>query len=96
MKTCYNSFISCWSINTPRVPNDPGSLLPSELLGMPAESIACSLTLVLHQKSLRRHNKKNRMYLKSNRKKGYALCQFSLKKNPQNELSEVVRKADVI
>lgn len=31
-------------------------------------------------------------------KKGYGLCQFSLKekKNPQNELSEVVRKADVI
>lgn len=37
------------------------------------------------------------MYLRRNKKKGYVLCQFSLKNpNPQNELSEVVRKADVI
>lgn len=76
--------------------NDPGSLLPSKLLGMPAESTACSLDAcaspIISEKA-----KKKKVELKRNGKKGYGLCQFSLKKkNLQNELSEVVSKADVI
>lgn len=45
--------------------NDPGSLLPSKLLGMPAESTACSLDAcaspIISEKAKKKEKKKNRI-----------------------------------
>lgn len=67
--------------------NDPGSLLPSKLLGMPAENTACSLDAcaspIISEKAKKK--KKKRIELKRNGKKGYGLCQFSLKEKKSSK-----------